>query len=1622
MRTITKRILSIMLCVSMLAGLIVVGDASDDRTYADTASALEKTKNQAYLGTYPSTLKMNPGDKLGTEANPFVALEIVPTLDQASFGYFIPGCEPIDMAAAEKDYANSHGNLDLLQTYQNKPVDYWMDSVFYEDIPSDTPYPLNLNNCASITDFTVRTDLTIDNSGSGDKNTWVWDSSLEQYGCFENVGAGNGCYDISWGDYYPVNFSDVEKKEKGDVFGKYYFKYVGANKGSFVWKTESENVPKNNKKPEEKGIWMTRKGMFKCHVYSEHFYNEDKFIKNTFGGSSYGDNAFVSKVLTITPELLSERLDLIDDADLIFIHTGNNTPSLRENLWYKYNKDVSKRSESAGALEGFDKHDLTNDEAVRIMRNMVESNPPALIFEGTQLGNQSGDSLNTYKLMLMATQFKPKDFVNTLGLLDTIDTKTKDLNKSKLYYPAKDASMSDTWVPTTIPGGPTGTFAFDQTGNNITSNMRFDGKNVGEYSVFEKIFIYNGNNGLVQDFFATLNIKNDGKDPLNGGNSIQDMADHYGNSKDTYSIQDVMKYILSGPQYTPKLRVLEIQPCQQFIYKNDKYQLKDQNGNNVDGGWKKYYEQLFPWYGASEGENWVENEDLLQVTTMTTAEFVGSTGRYEYGKTDENGNPILLTTDSSDDLIAKYDLVIIGSMQDKSNGLDGYNDPNLGKLIYTAAGDLVYKYRDGSVFSPGKLTNASRDRIRYSGTDITLKKMLELKDFLKAGKPIVVDQELYKKSGSKYEINTEKVDKNSKLFDLLTWEDKDTERNAQNNILRYYGYDSGKMQDLINNSKCQLRFIDDPDSYPLEYSYSTTDSANAKGIIQYENYQAKDVNGKAVLNYHFYIDGVAGTKYRLRLNLDSDGDGVYRGSLKEHSEIDNMNDALGKTDDNKDNYDSLEKPFKMSVYKVEGGDKVLLKAEEGKECYLDPNTEYYASYTLSEDRLGIVPWKLEVNAVDNPYLRSSAIDFTAFSVTKEPARLNVLQMCLSRSDMNSWGDSLGSNFSAFTTKSVNIQKSYYDPDIDYTTSDDNSKLNSKLSYQQKKTAEKFETYLKPVQEFDVHIQYLFNADWKTLFGDNAKDANNHILSKEDRLENWKSFLSEYDMVVLGFVDSNSITNDEVYIKGLNDFIDQGKSMILSHDTVEDASKSSRYGTYSPWIRTVSGQRKAYYNLKDDGQTYEKSYLSTKTNGNTIDKYDTSYGNDWNTINKVANGDYPDFLHPSLKTDMKYGHIFSEDKDFSTIEPEFMGTFAKENCDNAVQNYVNNYSDYINRGKIDKLDRVEQTGLDTRLNRPSWVNQNAGTSIVKLTNNGQITSYPYHINQFITVSLTHCQNYQLDMDYEVGGDVNVWFNLTDAYDTELKEQKAKGLTSADVTNEYNNKTICNLETAAYSAKDQDSRNNFYIYNKGNITYTGAGHGNGKNGYITMSDDEVKLFVNTMISAYRPPEASPYTSFENANSVASNGESLLYVDYDSDETGSMLADGNVVDKYGQKMVKVDFTVQANGSHDGLEDQKYFLNIYKEANTVPEVYDALNIEEKGGGAVTRVGNNTTYEIKGTTDNDKTVYTMYVPYSDVVDKGAVNYTFSTYSTYVKENRKTRTAKEDRKLTIMILPLFDLN
>ncbi len=170
-----------------------------------------------------------------------------------------------------------------------------------------------------------------------------------------------------------------------------------------------------------------------------------------------------------------------------------------------------------------------------------------------------------------------------------------------------------------------------------------------------------------------------------------------------------------------------------------------------------------------------------------------------------------------------------------------------------------------------------------------------------------------------------------------------------------------------------------------------------------------------------------------------------------------------------------------------------------------------------------------------------------------------------------------------------------------------------------------------------------------------------------------------------------------------------------------------------------------------------------------------------------------------------------------------------------------------------------------------------TTNVSQVNKGQITTYPYNVNtldfggtdttitgyggSYMEIGMTHEQYFQINMNTD---DIVVWYCLS------------SGGTS---NNSY------------YDDVPNDCVNAYYIYNKGNVTYSGVGHTSDKDlydgshfndPYYAEYVNEAKLFVNTMIAAYRAGEQSPTVSIkQDARGTADLTEKFMPYDDDNAE---------------------------------------------------------------------------------------------------------------------------------------------
>lgn len=207
----------------------------------------------------------------------------------------------------------------------------------------------------------------------------------------------------------------------------------------------------------------------------------------------------------------------------------------------------------------------------------------------------------------------------------------------------------------------------------------------------------------------------------------------------------------------------------------------------------------------------------------------------------------------------------------------------------------------------------------------------------------------------------------------------------------------------------------------------------------------------------------------------------------------------------------------------------------------------------------------------------------------------------------------------------------------------------------------------------------------------------------------------------------------------------------------------------------------------------------------------------------------------------------------------------EDFDKAVQTAEKNNTDIAYEPKSDNsvIVRQNQGFTYADLNQYQWKDNGndhgeyrlysgldgndveAKTNKAVKVNSGQITTYPFKIADEINIATTHKQYYQLDMNQDADGDgesdIVVWYTLSNH--------------------------------GIYEQSPKDVRNNYYIYTMGNVTYSGVGHSDFSN-----NDDELKLYINTMIAAYSASVHEPSIYLKENADTDSNDITTLYATID------------------------------------------------------------------------------------------------------------------------------------------------
>lgn len=888
------------------------------------------------------------------------------------------------------------------------------------------------------------------------------------------------------------------------------------------------------------------------------------------------------------------------------------------------------------------------------------------------------------------------------------------------------------------------------------------------------------------------------------------------------SNKDIMQYLIGvQPDQATltfgggKLRVLEIQPYNSFNYDTlDKV--------------KALGEKM----GIAGASGWTESnyKNYIDVTCVTTNAVNGM----------------------ANDFIADYDMIVIGdnaSLRTSDSNGTIYNDVNLNGYIYLAFGDL---YKMGTSL----LGYLPTEYLKVNDT-IALRDGVKILDSMAATGTGRSGNQVY--YSNHYRINDNTRDAwNDFIWDSLPHDNgiyvlknmhsyyftRESSGNIgylgidKNNLAKgdfYTKYSMGNTRlpdnDITDITKQKLLdyaaagkllvladcvFDLDPlKVYPTSDMYDFAQKiANAEKT---ENSYCNIIRESNIGSAYSHLNSIIPTIEVKEAPASADDPNNYvDGFINAFCDRNNINFKIGIKG-------QPGKQYNVQLYVDKNADGIIDVYKAGESVSLDDSNERYVNtYTdpmpasgemevsfstkLADDFVGLMSWKIVVTQLEQQETAMVATPFTnevvGYSAVKneEQKDVRVLQI-LPIDHYYTWGITL--NLKTAT----------------YFNEEQLNKIASAVGYN-------------------------ITIDTKTTYEFEQEYYDSPYTKGESKGKD-EDYLKAYDMVVLGFADGyarDDIVNTYGAVDNILDFVESGKALMLTHDTVKFTStmnyESSKWDD-NGLTKMLSINGGTGRITQDGGWTngedgFESTVTLTQKLRNLVgmDKYGVTLSED------DRDGKEKPQYDATQARNFAYGTVHGED-----------GYYHKDTTGNYYVGELQGYNPwilyracFISGSKVNNYNNP--LTVMAPYTRTDYLNNNNDSKLWRTTktvqlNKGQITMYPYSIGETLTVAQTHGQYYELDMEDE---DLVVWYTLS-----------SDGSAATDF----------------YGTTEKDAGNNYYIYTKGNITYTGAGH-------ATIDGEmEQKLFINTIIKAIAGGNNRPVVAIVNG----SKGNDGYYVYMDS-----------------------------------------------------------------------------------------------------------------------------------------------
>ncbi len=191
----------------------------------------------------------------------------------------------------------------------------------------------------------------------------------------------------------------------------------------------------------------------------------------------------------------------------------------------------------------------------------------------------------------------------------------------------------------------------------------------------------------------------------------------------------------------------------------------------------------------------------------------------------------------------------------------------------------------------------------------------------------------------------------------------------------------------------------------------------------------------------------------------------------------------------------------------------------------------------------------------------------------------------------------------------------------------------------------------------------------------------------------------------------------------------------------------------------------------------------------------------------------------------------------------------------------------------------------------------GTRKADKVNDAGVTLYPFMISDELLVSPTHGQTFALDLE---DPSVAVWYTLAPTIVNDGPNVASTVKVDAETA-----KYVSSL----FAASPKDGMNNYFLYSKDNVFYTGAGH-QLITGSYKDNNDERRLFINVIVNSVTrgliEPTIKLYNKCEEGGPDHENCDDN-YVDPDDKDANKEVADEMHTLFYNEKIEMYQYNIE-------------------------------------------------------------------------------------------------------------------